>query len=59
MITDFKQAKAIQKNRMKLQKSGYAKAVRRFLKRVYPDDYQTRKRSLPVYWKPVSEAGVQ
>ena len=50
MIKTFRQAALVQDRRADSGKRGYAKAVRRFLLREYPDLYQSRKQSLTVVW---------
>ena len=49
MIKNIEQAKKIQARRAAAKKRGYAKAVRRCLKRE-AGDYQKVKKSLPVFW---------
>ena len=48
--TGYQQAYAVQQRRVNAGKCGYAKAVRRFLKRRYerPSDYP----AIPVSWSP-------
>ena len=49
--TGTKQAYAVQQRRVNAGKFGYAKAVRRFLRReVLADDYQKARALLPVLW---------
>ncbi|MER2493397.1 hypothetical protein [Catenovulum sediminis] len=50
MITSLKQATAVQKRRAGSGKPGYAKAVRRYLKRKHAGEYKTVKKDLPVFW---------
>lgn len=57
MIKSLEQAIATQKRRAAQQKRGYAKAVRRFLKRTHSDDYKYLKRSLAVFWVPEKAEG--
>jgi len=48
MITKLQHTKDVQNRRMRLGKRGYAKAVRRFLKRECPDTYLETKSILNV-----------
>ena len=50
MIKTFAHAAAIQDRRADSGKRGYAKAVRRYLLRQYPDLYLSRKQSLTAVW---------
>ena len=50
MITTLEQAKRIQTERSKSGKRGVAKAVRRFVRRQYPDDYRSTLNEFPVNW---------
>ncbi|WP_159321688.1 hypothetical protein [Spiribacter roseus] len=49
MIKDEKHASAVQERRYALKKRGYAKAVRRFMRRA-GDSYSDIKAALPVRW---------
>ena len=49
LIKNIEQAKKVQARRAAAKKRGYAKAVRRCLKRE-ASDYQKVKQSLPVVW---------
>lgn len=50
MITTFEQAHKIQTGRYAAGKKGVAKAVRRYLLRIDPDNYKSRRKSLPAAW---------
>lgn len=50
MIKDFEHAQAVQERRVKDNKRGYAKAVRRFLLRDRGINYEAFKPLLPVRW---------
>ena len=50
MVKTIEQAKAIQSRRAKSGKRGYAKAVRRYLKRNHADDFLAIKNNLAVAW---------
>lgn len=56
MIKTIEQAKAIQKRRVKAEKRGYAKAVRRFLRRECSTVYKEVKAHFPVVWDGKKEA---
>lgn len=50
MIKDLPQAAKVQERRAKQGKRGYAKAVRRALRRIESDNYQELRGRLPVNW---------
>jgi hypothetical protein len=47
MITSLQQAQTVQSRRMSLNKCGYAKAVRRYIRREHAQQYQTEIKKLP------------
>ena len=55
MIKNIEQAIKVQRLRLSFGKSGYAKAVRRFLLRTDPSRYNEVKLTLPVYWARVEK----
>jgi hypothetical protein len=57
VIKSLAQAIATQKRRAAQQKRGYAKAVRRFLKRNHGDDYKKERGKLEVFWVPEKAEG--
>ena len=52
MITDSHQAMQVQTRRVTAGRSGYAKAVRRYLLREHAADMRVEKQRFPVSWKP-------
>ena len=50
MIKTFEQAFKIQTGRYQVGKKGVAKAVRRYLRRIDPENYISRREALLVSW---------
>jgi predicted AAA+ superfamily ATPase len=57
VIKSLAQAIATQKRRAAQQKRGYAKAVRRFLKRNHASEYLKERGKLEVFWVPEKAEG--